>query len=424
MSDEIKFITYFKTDNCDISFRTYNCCNDSYETIFKLPTDISNFYLPKNSKKYVTNDADLKRYAIDLKADRDELLQYTTFDYIQPYKTPSGKFIYRTHNKCIESFFNMLCKGVDYDMHERITIVESKWMEKCNNGALQYCKKGQYTCHGYDHKRYYQSLMIHDDFVIPYKEGKEQKWTYLIDEKTKRYRPLMVGYYNVFISSDNETFNKIFCYSSEHVYSHFSLKFAIKYQQKYNVKIELNLDCEKNCYVYEKKICMPFKQVCKTWSEKLDMLKGVCPSNGILKMLSSTMWGVLSKKKKYTKTMQQIEDEGLEDEIGHSYNLTYHITKMSIPDDNGYYFYRLVKTDEIYYYNFRLKSFLTSFGRSIMAEALIQLNCLDDTIYINTDGFVTTKEVKNYSSIPHLIPDTKHSGNFEIVAVNKPFIPI
>ena len=50
----MEFLVYYKTKG--LSFRTYNYLTTELTTIYKLPTNISNFYLPKSSTKYTCDD--------------------------------------------------------------------------------------------------------------------------------------------------------------------------------------------------------------------------------------------------------------------------------------------------------------------------------------------------------------------------------
>ena len=420
----IDFLVYYKvTDN---DFRCYHYPSSEYSYRCQLPQNMSNFYLPKNNKKYVANDQDLKRYAEDLVADRNEILQYTNFDYLAPYMSKDGKPIYRTHSKCIEAYFNMYCRSNEYyQLHEDITIKEHDWMSKCNNGGVMYLKTGIFNSYGYDYKRFYQNIMNDEKFIIPYTHG-EPKRLKIIPQS------IMVGFYRVNIHTDDENFNKIFMYSKDNVYTHYSLKFALKYQKQFNIRIELIVDGDINAYVYlstknkyHDTQCMPFKFVCSKWSSELNKLRDQCSkSNGILKMLSSSVWGHLSRKRAIIRKESDIEKEGLSDKIGFSDDLEYKIVKQSFPDDNGEVFYKLVKTDKIYYYPFRLKPFITSYGRCIIGETAIKMG-LENVIKIHTDGICLTKPCDTYTELSNnLVPEEKSTGKLYFKRINQPLEPV
>ena len=244
--DNINFIVYYGHVNL---FRTYNYHTKKYEDIERLPTDISNFYLPI---QYDCNDSELKLYAEKLKLDRDELLQHSKFDYIMPFKCKDGKLLYRNHNKCVVYFFNMYStdfktKKSLYEHHEKITALEYKWIQLSNNGGLVYNTETTEPTqlYNYDYTKFYENILISEDFTLPYREGYE-KSIKKIPEK------LIYGFYKVKIMCSNPEFNKIFNYSKYNVYTHFSLKFAQKYQQEYDIKIDLVIE-PNNCLLYEQK---------------------------------------------------------------------------------------------------------------------------------------------------------------------------
>jgi len=403
----MEFLVYYKTEG--LMFRSYNYLTTEYKTISRLPTDISNFYLPKCSKKYICDDESLKRYATDLYNARCELLKYTKFDYIQPYKNTI-----RNHNKCIESFFKMYStddEGKQLSANFKpINREEANLFSKCYNGSVQYLKQGEYNIFGYDYKGFYQSLLVDKDFYFPHCSG-TFKTLKKIPEKP------MLGFYFVNISCDDENFKKIFMFSKDNVYTSYSLKFAMKYKDKFNVNVQL---CEhpNNAYVYDrKKECVLSKTIFNKWSNKLNSLKSKIPNNILIKMLSSSVWGHLSKKKKYTMTEAQTFEVNADWDDEAEYKIIDFITK-----DNGDEFYKVVKQDEQYYHNFRLKPFITSYGRVKIAELAIKAG-LENIVRIHTDSICSLKEF-DYKSETNLIPEQKSTGKFKLEAINKTLVRI
>jgi len=82
--------------------------------------------------------------------------------------------------------------------------------------------------------------------------------------------------------------------------------------------------------------------------------------------------------------------------------------------DNKEY-YKLQSMIQPYRYNFRLKSFLTAYGRVKIAE-VAQTN-LDSCIRIQTDGIVFNKNLK--ITFPLLVKDDKTTGLIKWENVNK-----
>jgi hypothetical protein len=70
---------------------------------------------------------------------------------------------------------------------------------------------------------------------------------------------------------------------------------------------------------------------------------------------------------------------------------------------------------EPYRYNFRLKSFLTAYGRVKIAE--VALTNIENVIRIQTDGIVFNKQVK--LCFPLLVKDDKTTGLIKWINVNQ-----
>jgi len=395
------YIVYFKLQNN--SFRVFHAENEKIETLIYLPDNKSKFYL---SGKYEATDEDLTRYGRDILIASEELktskILYD-FDYITPTKLDNGKMFYRTHTSNIERLF--LMKGKKYiTKHEPINLTEAKWFKKCNNGGLQYCIPGTYDCFGYDFSNYYASIMASDEFKIPIKPG-EEKYIELLDKKIK------FGFYHVRIGCLDEDFNKMFSYSPNNIYTSYSLKFALKYQETYDVNIELVLDEGNNCYIYENNVLTSGRKIFEMWYNTIIELKKEFPKNILTKMLSSSLWGHLSKKNTIHKTEEEADKEKLI--IGMDERSNYIILDEIFKDD-GSTVYKLLNAKNPYKYNLRLKPFITSFGRNktgIMAHIDIK-----NVVRIHTDGIVYTTPQIFYDS--SFIPEDKTTGRIEFKNIN------
>lgn len=402
----IEYIVYYKLKTKD--FRCYNSVKNIFYNSERLPINISNFYMTKNKdhndtdlKKYDPTDEDLKKYCNDLYVATEELKtsKHITFDYIKPFVKVDGTIITRNHFKNIETIFKMISKG-KYEHHEPIIYKEYLWMEKCNNGALQYMKPGKYDCFGYDFKNYYASILASTDFKIPNKPGKEMKFNQL----PKR---LSTGYYNIKITSDDENFKKIFSFSKFNVYTSIDVKFALELQNTYKINIELCVDVEFNAYIYPLDRLETGDKVFNKWYQKILKLKQEFPKNILLKMLSSSLWGHLSKSNKKTVNEKDIEELSKKDPT--AYIIDDYITS----NENS--FYKLLNVKKPYFYNLRLKCFITAFGRNKTAKVAM-LN-LDKVVKIHTDGIIYTEELK--TDIENFIPEAKSTGYMHLIAINK-----
>ena len=188
-------------------------------------------------KGYPATDKGLLNFANDFAIFVDQILNNKEYHF---------KYTdYKSHEAVSMHLFEQLCNG-RYEDIEGTDQIEYKWIEKCHNGGLRYCKRGKHTCYGYDYSSQFPSILAMEHFKIPTKRGKEHTITKL------RYPEIEIGFYKVRITSNDVNFNKIWAYSEDNVYTNISLMFAFKCQQKekMNVKIEL-INEENNCYIYD-----------------------------------------------------------------------------------------------------------------------------------------------------------------------------
>ena len=109
----------------------------------------------------------------------------------------------------------------------------------------------------------------------------------------------------------------------------------------------------------------------------------------LFKKLASSAWGEIQNKKNIWKTEDDIISEKLD--IGFGYDTDYHIQEIRAkPTGNEYRLINL-KTN-IYEYQFRLKSFLTDFGRVKIAK--IALQNIDNIVRIQTDSITFDQPIK------------------------------
>jgi hypothetical protein len=77
--------------------------------------------------------------------------------------------------------------------------------------------------------------------------------------------------------------------------------------------------------------------------------------------------------------------------------------------------YKLQSMIQPYKYNFRLKSFLTAFGRVRISE--VSQSNIDHIVRIHTDGIVFNKDVK--VQFPYLLREAKSTGRIKWENPNK-----
>lgn len=398
----LTYCVYFKT--CDEMFRV--CFQDmTMKTLDRFPIDMSAFYM--SGKAYTATDEGLMQYCKDIATSCEELeaQKALPFNYIQPFIMKNGQPFYRNHAYNIEKLFEILCKG-KFEMHEAITPVEDSWFSKCYNGGLMYCNKGTHDVYGYDFSNYYGSILGGSDFKFPTKAGKEIH----IDALPQ---PLLPGFYNVRISCDDSNISKVFAFSKQNVYHSVSLKFAMELKEKYNfnMKIELNTDAKYNAYVYTYEDLVKSKNVFSKWYTKIVDLKKRFPKNILIKMLSSSLWGHLSKRN--IKCVDEDDLATLDGTVGIKLTNDY-IIQDYVTKENDTSYYTLLVSAKPYAYDIRLKPFITAYGR--VQTARIALQHIDNVVRIHTDGICFNKPLP--TAIQNFNPEDKTTGHITFKSVN------
>ena len=124
----------------------------------------------------------------------------------------------------------------------------------------------------------------------------------------------------------------------------------------------------------------------------------------------SSLWGSLSKGNNIMKTWDDIEKEGLK--IGMGNDADYKIADYIKSETQEYY--KLTCMPQPYKHNFRLKSFLTSYGRVKIAEVI--MTDIDSCIRVHTDGVVFNKKMN--LNFQRLIVEDKTSGKINWKGIN------
>ena len=397
----IDFYTYYKT--VENNFRTWKYSTGKITTLKTIPKDLSHFYL---SGKYEATDEDLIRYGHDLLKANEELKtsKVITFDYIKPFECQSGKTLKRSHTYNIESIFKMTSKG-KYEKFEQISGDEARWMNKCPNGGLIYTTSGVHQSYGYDFKNYYASILASKKFYFPTRQGVES----IISELPEK---LKFGFYHVMITSNDPNIKKLFSFSTHHIYNSNSVLYALELKKsgKYEINIELVQDGKPNAYLYEMKDMITGDKVFGKWYEMILKLKKEFPNNMLTKMLSSSLWGHLSKSNIYH--MSEDEAEGLS--IGLTDKADYYIIDYTIQED-GTAYYTLLDNKNPFKYNLRLKPFITAHGRNMTARIVSEH--IEDVLRVHTDGICFNKPLTQ--SIDNFVSEDKTTGLIEFTNINK-----
>lgn len=83
-----------------------------------------------------------------------------------------------------------------------------------------------------------------DDLILATKKGNISTIEHIPVETNKN--GFIYGIYNVKVESDDVNFNKVFAYSKNNFYTHYSLNFARYYNYKYKNTVKLTL-LDKKC---------------------------------------------------------------------------------------------------------------------------------------------------------------------------------
>jgi hypothetical protein len=398
------FIVWFKLPSYE--FRVYDYKKDELTTedlLSKFSMNQFEFITKDVSKR---NDENLILYAKQLISERKEILDSNellqSFDWFDNNLKIHDKTFYRNHSNNVNTFIKRLIPQ-DYKQFENILPYEESYYLKTNRGGLMYGLVGVYDIYTYDMKLFYGSIMGEDyNFYFPTCQGK----IITIKKIPKKFE---YGIYNIEITSNDLNFNKVFSFSKDNHYTHFSLNFVLYYNENYKGKIELNI---LSYDVLSYKDCLiRSKTIFNTWYKTLYKLKKEFPKNKLIKKLGSSGWGELSAYNTIIKTDAQIETEKLN--IGFDFDDDYYIHKWSVKKDDTeiYHLVDLTKKESLYKHNFRLKSFITDYGRCKMAK--IALQNINDVVRIQTDSISYKRNIKPI--IENFILEEDKTGEFEIL---------
>ena len=400
MSTFSNFIVFYKLSNS--TFRTYNFKFQRFDTISKLQYD-SNQYEMLTKCIDELNDDNLKVYADELIIDRNELLQSKTlkikFDYFDDsFKMTNGYYYYRNHSNNVKSFLKRLIKK-QYLNFEPITLLEESYFNKTYKGGISYGYPGVFDCITYDFKFFFPSILASTEFQIATTEGVIKEIKTVLPKKFK------YGIYNVKITSNDEYFNMLFAFSKDNHYTHYSLNFVLYYNKNYEGTIEIEF-ISNQALIYNDLI--DSSDVFYSWYNVLWKLKKEMPNNKLIKKLASSAWGEIQNRKNIWKTEDEVIDEKLD--IGFEYDNEYHIEEIRTKPSGD--IYRLINLKkDIYEFQFRLKAFLTDFGRVKIAK--IALQNINNVVRIQTDSI--TYDEKIVLNINGFVIDEKKTGKMEIL---------
>ena len=391
---------------------------------------LTKYSINEKLEKGETIEIILKEYSNNINIWRNEILTSKNlikeFDYFRYFEKDNGERYINTNESNIMRFFRSYSSKIyTEDKFDKIVWNEYKWFENNNNSALMRYKAGVYDTLGFDLKMAYPNILASQliinkekqNFYFPKKEGK--------NEKLKSLKMLKYGLYHVKIHSDNEDFKMIFDINELNVYTHYDITFCQKYKELFNISIELIIDGSYNALTWLNIYTINGESIFKPWLDRIQDLKEEFPKNGLIKLMSSSIWGYLSKINKRFYNDEELDNHP---EIKFDYYDNDDINYLCLNEKenkNGSMDYMLINKDKPYTKNYRIKPFLQSFTRLIMAEIAIEIG-INKIVRINTDNItfdsdlLTQEDIKKLKNIsPQFIQEEKTTGSFEIVNMNK-----
>jgi len=388
-----------------VYYEIHNGKFQSYDGEFLKETDNkpNGFYLVK---PYEATKKELIKYYNKLYNDIEELCEVSKLDF----ETLSNS----NYSKLISTLFKIYRTDQDIK-YDRIEFYEYEFFENCFNGGLNTATEGTFeNVKAFDYKKFYPNLLGGDKTTkeIPITKGKLYNLEEIPPKKNIKY-----GIYRVKITSNSPNISKVFAFNENNYYTHADLKRAIdlSYSKRFEVKISLIKDEEPNALIYDNLI--KTKKIFIRYVKKLKECLLKYPDNKLCKFVMSSVWGNLSQKGRTRKlTNEEYEKLPNKDE----YNLI--DAKMKFINGEFIHIFELLHINNTQISNYRLKAFITSFGRNKMSENLTRVSDLNDIIRVCTDGVILKQNAtyaKRFVS-SEFIQDGKYNNkNITIKNVNK-----
>lgn len=379
----MQFITYYLTEA-----KQYRLCRNehSFETVDRLPM---NENLMELGRGYEKTDEDLYAYGLVLDHDNNQLLNDKslnhTFNCLKSKVLKSSKTtFYRRSNNVAISYFKTKCASSDRDF-DMIEGEEDALMDMPYNAGLLYADKGEFNVDSYDYQMFYPRLLADPNFKFPCEAGQYTDWLdeFPIYNTNDDIKQIKHGYYFLNVQVHKQDILKVFKISKHNTYTNYDVISLMKLRRLFGID-SIDIEVIKRPYLYFDVSLVPGDTVFESWYKSLLKMKKKYPKNKIVKILSSSLWGFLTQKNIVTvpeDDMEDYEDYKCVDCI-HAKNQIY---------------YKLIPPEKSYYKNnFRLKPFITSYGRLEMLKPLIIY--LPNIRKIVTDGFLIDSERKGVTN--------------------------
>jgi hypothetical protein len=258
---------------------------------------------------------------------------------------------------------------------EEIESLEGSWIYESYQGGLMYSNDGEYknaVC--IDQNSMYSHYMAHENFYIPWKQGKFQV---VKDKDLEEFIPF--GIYHCVITSTNPKLNKFFRFNRKNKYTHHDINCA----KLLKFKVELIHDEQSNCLMYDSSARIQGHQVYGPTINYLYELKQKIPAT---KMIMSSLWGSHSQK-----NVKKVRQDNETTEI---INLDENYKIETIEKYNDCCKVKMVGQKNIFKSSYgRLGTFLTSYCRLCIVKTMLEnVKNTDNIVKIHTDGWTVINE--------------------------------
>jgi hypothetical protein len=344
----------------------------------------------KNNKKYLLiycKDNENAFEKLEQYKERATNLKEVTKGRINFYKSPYA-------SKIGFDIFRQMTKSIKEP--EELQYYESVALDTAFRGGLRYDKKGSYKkCFDNDMNSMYNNYMMSSNFLFPVTQPTTKMFTHEEFDKLDFYP---IGLFLVKLTETEDTikyFNKDWCKKASW-FTHYDLTMA----KLCKVKIEI-VENKTNALMYGSSNCLRGNKVFTSFVTYFDDLK----QQGFeVKDISTSLWGYLSS---HNITRERITKQNKEIDIS-----DYHIEEYDYINDTA--IVKLQDRVNIFKYPWaRCSIFLTAYCRLQMMKILMTID--EEIVCVNTDGFITTKKVKNIS-FSSKIGDfkVKHQGDCDV----------
>jgi len=402
---------YYETDEY---YRVYDFDDDEFYSLESLPN--KNTFLMQ--RPYIATDESLLEFANDYLY-QILFLKKRIFTKTAIYNKDTQIDLLSIHNGYHHTFYNSIFTVLNLCIRkchkskmENLDLCEMKYEDNCFIYGYNNSIPGEYDkLYVYDFKMFYPKIMGDNvNFKIPYKPGKLYKYNEWDVPKT--VKDVEFGYYEMDIKLSGKGLTVMkwlpFMNKENYVMTHWDVLIVFKLITIFKLSDdELIMTKRKTKYIYDEDSLFQGSKMFDLWYNVVKSIKDDPHTKGLGKVLSSRAWGVLcASNKKYVKSIDNMK---MSDTIKKNHSCLLEVVRNG--DGTVKHYSILEKNKPIRKHPYRIKAFITSFGRYMIICSLFNL-IVEDCVKIVTDGFYLTKPLtaKFLKSNPTIIYDEEKSN--------------